>query len=87
MVILVNKEDITDSQYGNLITYLEGQDMKHQLVSISDGYNVVALVLGSNKQSICKVCNGTGKVSTVRCTGGPEDTIVSGCFGCGGNGV
>ena len=85
MVIVVNKEDITDAQYGNLITYLEGQGMQFQRVSVPVGSNVVGLVLGRKNISICSICKGTGKVYMVRCTN-DVPTSKHTCFGCKGTG-
>ena len=85
MVIVVNKEDVTDSQYGNLITYLEGQGMRFQRVPIPIGSNVVGLVLGKDLSSVCSICKGTGKVHMVRCTG-DESTSPHTCFECKGTG-
>ena len=85
MVIVVNKEDITDSQYGNLITYLEGQGMLYQKIPVPNGSNVVGLVLGTKEANVCKVCKGSGSIHMVRSTG---DTLPSKytCFECNGSG-
>lgn len=85
MVIVVNKEDITDSQYGNLITYLEGQAMEYQKIPVPNGSNVVGLVLGAKEGGICKVCKGSGNMVMVRSTGEIPPSKYT-CFECNGTG-